>query len=156
MTPLEHVQQVFAELGPNAEEVATVAQEPDGKSWVIELEDETIVNVELEPEQQRLAFTVGLPKPPADRRTETYEALLTYNLLWQGSVPLRIAMDEPDGEILQVAEISAAGLDVAALKQALSSVVEAARLWRPVIAAGCAAPVVAAPAENSGLIGMRV
>lgn len=141
MTPLEQIQQLMAELGPAAAEVATVAQEPDGQSWVIELEDETIVNVEYEHQLQRLMFTVGLPKPPADRRSETYEALLTFNLLWQQATPLRMAMDQPDGEILQVAEIGTAGLDVAGVRQALSAVVEMARLWRTAIAEGCTLPV---------------
>jgi hypothetical protein len=59
-------------------------------------------------------------------------------------------MDQPDGEILQVAEIGTAGLDVAGVRQALTAVVETARLWRAAIAQGCTIPVAPAAEEFAG------
>ncbi len=156
MTPLEQIQQIFAELGPAGEDVATIAQGPDGCSWAVEMADETIVSAEFDAERERIALTIGLPKPAADRRIDTLEALLTFNLLWQSDSALRMAMDQPGGEIVQVAELATAHLDAAALGAALAEFVAMADRWRAAIAAGCAAAVELAPAENFGASAMRV
>jgi hypothetical protein len=156
MTPLEHVQQLFAELGPASEDVATVAQGPDGCSWAIEMADEAIVSVEFDAERERIALTIGLPKPAADRRIDTLEALLTFNLLWQSNSALRMAMDQPGGEIVQVAELATAHLDVAKLGTALAEFLALAERWRTAIATGCTTAVELAAPENFGASAMRV
>lgn len=140
MTAVERIQQLLAELGPVTPEVAAVGQEPDGASWAIELTDETLVSVEFDAVRDKISMSVGLPKPPADRRGDVYEALLTYNMLWQDVSALRLAMDQPGGEIVQVTEAPAASLDVAQLQAILRDFVEKAALWRQAIAAGCFVP----------------
>jgi hypothetical protein len=143
-------------LGPASEEVATVAQGPDGASWAIEMADETIVSVEFDAERERIALTIGLPKPAADRRIETLEALLTFNLLWQSGSALRMAMDQPGGEIVQVAELATAELDASALQAALAEFVAMAGRWRTAIAAGCTSAAELAPPQEFGAAAMRV
>ena len=91
-----------------------------------------------------------MPKPDANRRVETCEALLTFNLLWQDASAVRMAMDEPGGRIIQVAELPTATLDIQGLQAALADFVHKAALWREAIAAGCAP---AARAEIFGSLG---
>lgn len=156
MTDLEHIQQLMAELGPATDAIATVAEGPDGRTWAIEMEDEAVVEVELNAELGKLALTAVLPKPDANRRVETCEALLTFNFLWQDASPVRMAMDEPGGRIIQVAELPTTTLDIQGLQVALADFVHKAALWREAIAAGCAPAAQALVFESLGAHALRV
>jgi hypothetical protein len=156
MTLLETLQQLMSEIGPATEAVVSVVEGPEGTAWVIEMEDGVAVEAEFNADLERIALTTVLPDPPADRKLETSEALLTFNLLQQREPVVRMAMDKPGGQIVQTTELPTATLDVDQLQAALARFLRVAELWRPAIAGGCREVERAGFFGTMGTHGLRV
>ena len=156
MSDIDLLRQLMADLGPATDAVATVAESPDGATWAIEMEDESVVHVDLDAELSRLALTTVLPSPTPEHRARTCEALLTFNLLWQDASAVRMALDEPGGKIIQVAELAVAALSLQGLQDTLAEFVRKAALWRTAIAAGCGQAPCAEVFEHFGAHMLRV
>jgi len=156
MSDIDLLRQLMADLGPAMDAVATVVESADGANWAIEMEDELVVQVELDAQLARLALTTVLPSPSPEHRARTCEALLTFNLLWQDASAVRMALDEPGGKIIQVAEWAVATPSLQGLQETLAEFVRKATLWRTAIEAGCGQEPCAKVFEHFGANMLRV
>jgi len=135
MANMEQMHDLMIEIGPLME-LAEVVEFDNGAAWSLAIDDDVAVLAEYDPEQGRLHLTGEVGAPPAERRTATYETLLLFNGHWQETGGVRMALDEPGGLVLQVVDITADGLNAAALQMIVGNFVEKLLVWRTVIDAG--------------------
>ena len=135
MSVKNHVHQLMSEIGPLLE-LAAVIESDDGDGWILAIDEDDSVLVELDEAEGRifLSAEVGLPDDAA--RPGLYETLLVYNAQWHTSGGVRMALDAPGGEVMQILELPAAGLDAARLAQVFVAFLEVLSGWRAVAAGG--------------------
>ncbi len=101
-------------------------------AWRVDFED---VSIELEFDQLsgRLALISELGKPPADRRLEVYEALLSYSLLWRETGAVRVGLGGADGALFLLVDTGVGDLLPARLADILGDFADKVRTWRDVV-----------------------
>ncbi|MBX3609010.1 MAG: type III secretion system chaperone [Hydrogenophaga sp.] len=78
----------------------------------------------------RLVTTFELGKVVPSRKILVYEAMLTYNLLWQETGGARLAMAGPDGQVMLVHEMPAEQMTASDLSAALARLCQVGGAWR--------------------------
>jgi hypothetical protein len=137
----------MTELGPLLE-LEEVTEFTEDQSFSLLIDDETPVTADYDEAHRRILLSAEVGAPPEDKRYKAYEFLLQYNLLWFETGGLHMALDGPDGSVVQMMEIPATDLDVTALGSTLSRFVESLKAWQVVIAEGLSTDQV--KAETAG------
>ena len=137
----QHIQTVIEELGALSD-LDFVLESEDGCVWGLQADDDTMVFVEYGSDDRRLYLSAEVSTPVVAIRPELYGLLLEYNNCWRETGGIVMAIDEPDGAIVQCFDISAEGIDSTDLHQVLQHFLAKLRSWRDVIAelsCGCGA-----------------
>jgi hypothetical protein len=136
MNTLAQLQESMARLGTLLDDVEEIIEEPDGDAWSIEFTSGDILEVEFDEAGQRIAFSMVLGTPPPEHRAHTCEMLLTFNLLWQEDVPVRMAVGAPGEEVVQVAEFDLATMQPEDLPRHAIDFAAVADQWREHVLSG--------------------
>ena len=132
MSTRDQLHRVMSEIGPMLE-LAAVVESDEGDGWLLAIDEEDAVLVELDDAQDRIFLSADAGVPPEEARLRLYEMLLVYNRQWPASGGVRMALEEPGGEVVQMLELPAAGLDATRLGQILVSYLEILAGWRAVV-----------------------
>ena len=133
MSVKDHMHRLMSEIGPLLE-VAAVIEADDGDGWILAIEEDDSVLVELDEAEGRLFLSAEAGLPDDEARPGLYETLLVYNAQWYASGGVRMALDEPGGEVVQMLELPAAGLEASRLAQVFVAFLEVLSGWREVVA----------------------
>lgn len=126
---LDLAQMLLQELGPQTPELDAVLQENE-KSWLLVFGDEQSIYVEWANNPDRLVLTTGLGRPVEGNELQVYETLLSYNLLWQDTGGVRMAIDGPQGEIMLIYDLFDDQLSLAELQTVVLNITSIAGIWR--------------------------
>src|SRR3954469_15686744 len=90
------------------------------------------VDVEVEnlTEDGHAALSTVIGTPADTERLRVYEAMLIYGMLWRDNGGVHMALTEPSGALMQLAEIPAFDLTQAALVAVITNFAEKAMIWR--------------------------
>lgn len=135
MTTLDEVAALMAALGPHDDEIETITRNSE-KEWSVAFDEDTIIMLTFVTDQQKLVLASTLATPPTEQRLATYQALLSYNLLWEETGGVTMALGGEHGAVVQLFELGTAGLDLGRLDNVLVNFAEKARTWRDVINSG--------------------
>lgn len=128
----EQVTILMAQLGPVLNPPAIYASDEE-KSWGIALEEDLTVFLQYDEQKGCLVLACELGAPPEGDRMALYEILLEMNYHWDTTGGNRMAINRAGGEVVQVYEIPAEGLDAIRLSEVVTSFAEAAKAWRLII-----------------------
>lgn len=128
MMTLEQINALMGEVGPLDDAVVAVARVAED-SWVIRFEA-VDVQAEYDAEGGRLMLSTTLGVSPSRRTLEVYETMLIYTSAWRETDGIRMALDGPGGELLQMADLHAEGLAAGTLVTVAVNLAERAMVWR--------------------------
>lgn len=129
---IDQVTILMSELGPILNPPAVYASDEE-KSWGIALEEDLTVLVQFDEQKASLVLACELGAPPEGDRLALYEILLQVNYHWETTGGNRMAINRPGGEVVQVFEVPAEGLDAIRLSEIVNSFAEAAKAWRLIV-----------------------
>ena len=132
MQTAERVRQVLTEVGPLLE-LEAVTEGEDSTTWLLAIDEQTVVFVELDEANDRLMLSTPLGEPPEARRAELLETLLAYNSLWTQTGGVRMALDAPGGSVAQMFELAVGDLDASRFAAIFVQFVDISAGWRAVI-----------------------
>jgi hypothetical protein len=132
MASTEQLNALMAEIGPMLE-IQEVTGFESQNAWTLELDDQTLLFADHEPDQNRLVISGEVAKPHPDRKAALHELLLQYNYQWKTTGGVRMALDEPDGAVVQICDISTINLDASALAGTIQVFTDVLRTWRDML-----------------------
>ena len=150
------VQQIMSEVGPLLE-IDEIQEAEDGLAWLLAIEEGFAVLAELDEENERLILSAEIGAPQEAKRTRLYEMLLVYNAQWTQTGGIRMVLDEPGGQVVQMFDLAASNLEVSRLARILVNFVEIGLGWRQIVTESSGQPSESAdPPESVGTNGLRV
>ena len=132
MSSFSQIQQLMTEIGPLLE-LSEVTEFTEDQSWVLVIDDETVVAADLVEEIGKLVLSAEVATPPAEKRNRTYQLLLEFNHQWPETDGLRMGLDGPGGMVVMMIELPVAGLDIQRLQTVVGNFVEQIAEWRELI-----------------------
>lgn len=131
MSDAKTAQHLLEELAEVLDPVAILA-DAEEDAWAIQLDDETIVELVLDPERRVVVFSADLGPLPEAGAAAASDLLLRFAYLWQQTGGVRAALDE-DGDAVLVTEAGLAGLDLPQLQNILGRLLRHRRSWAEVL-----------------------
>jgi len=125
----EQVSSLMTQLGPILDPPAIYASDEE-KCWGVALDKDLTVLIQFDEQKASIVLTCELGAPPDDNRSALYEMLLQMNYYWDSTGGSRMALNRPGGEVVQIFEIPAEGLDAIRLSEIVTSFAETSRSWR--------------------------
>lgn len=132
MANIDQIKQLMAEIGP-ALELSEVREFENPDVWTLVVDEDVLVFAEFDDTRDVVVLSTDLAELPEASRAERHTLLLTYNNQWRETGGVRMALDEPEGTVQQIFDISATGLDVSSFGTALTNFAELARTWRGIL-----------------------
>lgn len=114
ISTLSDLQHLMHQLGPVIAEISAIFQH-ETDQWEIEFEEQVALHLGWHAESSGLLLSCSLG--PAQQ--ERYADYLRANLLWFGVAPLRIALRDPDEEVMLIGEYAAENLSIEFLQQTI-------------------------------------
>jgi hypothetical protein len=133
-----HVHALMTEIGP-ALELAEVTEFEQDNLWTLVLRDGVVLFVDYEPEDQRLWLSADVCVPLPGDHLRLYELMLQYNARWQQTGGVRLALDGPEGSVVQAYDLPVAGLDLHRLQNVIRNFRDTLAGWRKIVATGVGA-----------------
>jgi len=124
---VEKIAVMMAELGP-ALDADEVRQHGDD-NWVLVLDGASLV-VTYRSDIQSIMLCHPVGCPSVEQRLAAYEAMLLYNSLWREHGGIRLALQEPGGEVEQLFELPVADLDLDTLKTVAENLLSVGSRWQ--------------------------
>ena len=128
MASFKQTENLVFEVGPILGSLAIDAN-PGKKSWEITLQEDLTEFVQFVEQKNCLVLSSELGFPPPGDRRELYELLLQMNYQWEATGGNRMAINGPDGAVVQAFEIGADGLGATRLSEMIMSFSDAAKAW---------------------------
>jgi hypothetical protein len=148
MSDKAHVHALMMEIGPVLE-LAEVQEFEQEDLWTLTARDGTVLFVDYEPEDQRLWLSADVCLPLPGDRLQLYEIILQYNARWRETGGVRLALDGPDGGVVQAFDLPVAGLDLSRLQCIIRNFCQTLDTWREIVARGFASGT---PAASTGTL----
>ena len=126
---LDRFQIMMEEIGPSLDEIEAVIQSEEC-NWAIQFDDQTIITLEWADKPDRIVLSSVLGIPSQETQLSVYETLLCYNLLWKDTGGVKMALAGPDGELILLYEMYAAGLNISELQTILLNFINISSAWR--------------------------
>jgi hypothetical protein len=108
----------------------------DRDAWFIGFNENTEIDVELDPSGHRVTFQCSLGRPDDARRDHLCRTLLQYNYLWRETGGMRMALDGADGEVVQIFDMPSESVDAESVQNVLGNFAQAASAWREMLSRG--------------------
>jgi hypothetical protein len=128
----EQIEALMIELGPLLNPMG-IAAFPSENVWGVQIDEETSVLVDFEEARDRLVLSCEIGVPPSGDRTRLYELMLRHNFHWNVTGGSRMAIDANDGNVVQIFDVPAAGIEVSGLHRVMQNFVDSARAWREIV-----------------------
>eukprot|EP01037_Dinobryon_pediforme_P021554 gene21554-22449_t len=135
MSTVDTVRQLLADAAAQADIIDTVV-EGEGARFEIGLTDNGSILVEFDPGSGRLMLTTAIGQPPAERRAEVLELLMSYNALWLETGGVRAASGGRDEPMLLMIDVFVFGLSADQIARLVENFAGRARLWSGFVTAG--------------------
>lgn len=129
---IEQVEALMSQLGAVLDPLGITAF-PSSKTWGIALDEQTSVLVDFDDTLGKLVLSCEVGKPAPGDRIKLYELMLRHNFHWDRTGGVRLALDGDDGNVVQIVDLAADGLDVTRLNRVVQGFADAARAWREMI-----------------------
>lgn len=134
MTTAETIESLMAEMGPVLDPLL-IESFSDPACWGVLLDEETPVLVDLDEQAGMLMLSIEVVVPTEMGRPRLYEQLLLHNHRWEQQGGLRMALDQPGGNVVLMQDLAIEGLDVTRLCSALTAFAASAKALREVMTA---------------------
>jgi hypothetical protein len=131
-------------VGPLVE--AAEVRQYDPEHWVVAFDEDLAVEVEHDVDLAKLVLTTPLGLPVAGEERAAYKMLLQVAALWRETGGLRMGLNPADDTVVQIYDVSLAGLDLEGLEVQLRNFVQTAVHARETLAGS----VSGTPAEEAG------
>lgn len=128
MSSFDHVHNLMVAIG-DLMDLPQVTEYTEQSAWLLVTEAGPVV-VDYEGGTDRLLLTSGIGTPEPGGRAALYQALLLHNEGLADPWGVRAGLDEPEGEVVLLAERRATGLDATGLQALLQELGVAATAWR--------------------------
>ncbi len=132
MSPNETVEQLMLEIGPLLDLEETAAWQ-DRQAWQLRFDAHTWLDVEFEPELNRLVISGDIAVVPEFSRTAIYEILLRYNAAWTETGGSRMALDGDDACVVILFDLPVSDVHAGLLAQVLARMADIQRAWRQIL-----------------------
>jgi Tir chaperone protein (CesT) family len=133
MADRTHVHALMTEIGP-ALELAEVQEFEQENLWALVARDGVVFFIDYQPDDERLWLSADVCVPPGERLA-LYGLMLQYNARWKDTGGVRLALDGPDGGVVQAYDMPVAGLDLHRLQTVIENFRETLDGWRKIVAA---------------------
>jgi hypothetical protein len=132
MASLEQLNALMAEIGPILElqEVTGFASQ---ELWTLQVDDDTLLFADHDPAQGRIVLSGEVATPRPAGKAAVHELLLQYNNQWKTTGGVRMALDGPDGAVIQICDIATADLDARTLAGTVRIFTDMLRAWRDML-----------------------
>jgi hypothetical protein len=100
---LSDLQYLMGQLGPVTSDILLIIQQSDDQ-WQVVFEDDLSLHVSWQQQRQCIIFSCGLGYATKVAREQVYALLLNANLLLAGISGARLALSQPDDEVMLVGE----------------------------------------------------
>jgi Tir chaperone protein (CesT) family len=131
MDGAERVALILQEVGARDDGIKEISAAGEA-GWIVRF-DEVEIEVEFDPQTQRLMVSSEIGTPPEELRVQMYEAVLLYSMLWRDTGGLRMAMSESGGPITQMVDLHLSSLTTPVLATVLRNLAEKTLIWRKYI-----------------------
>lgn len=152
METREIISEIMTQLGPLVDRLHEVSS-PDAGRWVLQFDEDAIL-CQLSADADRLFLTMQIGPLPEARREDVMMALLTFNSLWAETGGVRMSVDQPSRQVMQICDLLTGGIDVAKLAQVVEALLRKADSWKALLAG--AKTTVPALEESPGAGAIRV
>ena len=132
---IETVGEMIAELAALLD-LDSVVEEEGRAAWLLRIDETHDLVVEYELDQDQLHFSAEVASVPLDRKEKVYEWLLLYNGCWQETGGMRMALEGPEGPVIQAATVAVSGLDLTTLHLVVSNFFEKLLVWEALLTGG--------------------
>lgn len=126
MSNIAHIDDLMTQIGPLVEQIEVV-QRHDETRWSITFDEETIVLVDYLDEARKLTFVIEIGPAEEEMKHSVYEFMLGYNYLYADTGGVRMAIDGPAGNVVQLFDLFETDLDINTLITVLENLV--AKAW---------------------------
>ena len=133
----DQISGMLAEIGPILD-LAEIAAYDDLQSWDIAVDDERgqLVTLHRDGNNHRLCLVGEVGPVNEDKLTATYSFLLQFNRFWDENGGSRLALDDPDGPVCLILDVSLYELSVERLTATIARFTELSRMIAAMIAEG--------------------
>jgi len=131
MASTEQLNALMAETGAILELAQVVGFDAGG--WALGIDEDTTLFVDHEADQDRIVLSceVAVVRPGA--KGSVHELLLQYNNQWKSTGGMRLALDGPDGSVIQICDLSTTQLDARAFAGAVRVFFDILQGWRDIL-----------------------
>ncbi len=125
---IEDIDRLMAEVGQYDETILACGRTPEG-DYVIRFDESDVIG-EWDAERRRLVLSCDVGKPPRARAASIYETLLSFNLMWQETGGLFMALAGRGGEVVQLFELFENELEARRIATVAVNLENRRRLWQ--------------------------
>jgi hypothetical protein len=132
MASTEQIDALMAEIGAllKLQEVTGFAAR---NAWTLQVDDDLLLFADHDPGQSRIVLSGEVATPLPSSKAAVHELLLQYNGQWKETGGVRMALDGPDGAVVQICDISTVNLDAATFAGAVQVFADVLRGWRDML-----------------------
>ncbi len=116
---LSDLQYLMHQLGPATPEIVAVIQE-DIDSWQVVFDEDVSLQIQWIETTMRVLISCAIGQPPEDMREQVYASLLQANLLLSGVANLKLALSQPEEDVMLIGEYEITSSTLASLQDSLS------------------------------------
>lgn len=117
---LSDLQYLMHQLGPTMPEIVAITQD-DIDSWKIDFDEEISLQIEWQASPPCVLMSCAIGQPEAERREAVYASLLNANLLLTGIASVKLALSQPENDVLLIGEYPLGGdASITTLKASLT------------------------------------
>ncbi len=135
MASTDDIAALMEALGPHDDEIETITRDGEAE-WSVVFDEEAIVTLAHVADQHKLMLSMPLATPPTEQRLAAYQAMLCYNLLWQETGGVTLALGGAHGAAHLLFPLSTVDLDVDRLDTVLTNFAAKGRIWRDAVTSG--------------------
>lgn len=103
---LSDMQYLMHQLGPTIPEIVTITQQ-DIDSWLVEFDEGVSIDLSWQEAPARMLMCCSIGQPDETHRENVYASLLGANLLLTGVASVKLALSQPEDEVMLIGEYEA-------------------------------------------------
>lgn len=100
---LSEMQVLMHQIGPATPEIVTIIQQ-EIDNWLVEFDEGISIDLSWQDSPARIMMCCAIGQPEAINRESVYACLLGANLLLTGVASVKLALSQPEGEVMLVGE----------------------------------------------------
>jgi len=116
---LSDLQYLMHQLGPTMPEIVAITQD-DIDRWKIDFNEEISLQIEWQASPPCVLMSCSIGQPEIERREAVYASLLNANLLLTGIASVKLALSQPDNDVVLIGEYSLGDASITTLKASLT------------------------------------